>query len=207
MSDREQQYTVLAHLLRPQGRKGELLAEMLTDFPERFSERKAVLLARPDFKGDASFARTIEVIDYWLPTGKNAGRIVLHFAGIDSITSAEGVAGFDVIVPRGQRVALEEDAEYVDELVGCVVYDGGVLVGEIEEIQFPASSDGTRRLAEAAPILTVRSAEGDEILIPFVKAFVQVVDVAAKRIDMVLPVGLVDLYCNGNAGVGPHADD
>ena len=50
-------WIVLAHLLRPQGRKGELLAELLTDFPERFKEQKRVFLAKPDFVGEAAEAR------------------------------------------------------------------------------------------------------------------------------------------------------
>lgn len=197
-----QQYTVLARLLRPQGRKGELLAELLTDFPERFDEREDVFLAPPGFTDVAASARRVRVVSHWLPTGRNAGRIVLHFGGIDTIALAENVSGLDVVVPRLQRVELEDDAEYVDELIGCAVYDGTEFVGVIEEIQFPASSDGTRRLAEAAPILTVRSPESHEILIPFVKAFVRLVDVSAKRVEMTLPAGLVDLYCASSPASG-----
>ena len=44
-------WIVLAALLRPQGRKGELLAELHTDFPERFNEDTRVFLAKADFNG------------------------------------------------------------------------------------------------------------------------------------------------------------
>lgn len=186
-------WIVLAHLLRPQGRKGELLADLFTDFPERFEERRQVFLAPAGFAGDAAQARSIEVTSFWLPVGKNEGRIVLEFVGIDSITLAESLAGLEVIVPGEERTALDDDSVYISELIGCTVYDGSRTVGVVVDVQFPATADGTRRLAEAAPLLEVTSEDGDEILIPFAKDFVVRVDTKTKRIDMELPLGLLDV--------------
>ena len=67
---------------------------------------------------------------------------------------------------------LDDDSVYISELIGCTVYDGSTAVGVIADVQFPATADGTRRLDEAAPLLEVTSADGEEILIPFAKAFV-----------------------------------
>jgi 16S rRNA processing protein RimM len=67
------------------------------------------------------------------------------------------------------------------------------VVGVIADVQFPATADGTRRLDEAAPLLEVASTDGEEILIPFAKAFVVGVDTKAKRVEMTLPVGLLDV--------------
>jgi 16S rRNA processing protein RimM len=186
-------WIVLAHLLRPQGRKGELLGELFTDFPERFEERKQVFLAPTGFSGEAAEARSAEVVSFWLPVGKNEGRIVLQFAGIDTITLAEGLAGLEVLVPDEERMPLDEESVYISELIGCTVYDGSTAVGVIADVQFPATSDGARRLEDAAPLLEVTSEDGDEILIPFAKAFVIGVDAEAKRVDMALPVGLLDV--------------
>jgi 16S rRNA processing protein RimM len=186
-------WIVLAQLLRPQGRKGELLAELLTDFPERFEEQRRVFLAPAGFSGTASEARSAEVVAFWLPVGKNEGRIVLHFAGIESISDAERLAGLEVIVPEEERQPLDDDAVYISELIGCTVYDGAVAVGTVEDVQFPMNSDGTRRLEDAAALFSVRSPEGDEVLIPFAKAFVVAIDTEAKRIDMALPQGLVEV--------------
>lgn len=186
-------WIVLAHLLRPQGRKGELLAELFTDFPERFEERRQVFLAPSGFKGEAAEARSAEVVSFWLPMGKNEGRIVLQFAGIDTITQAEGLAGLEVLVPDEDRMPLDEESVYISDLIGCTVYDGTTVVGTITDVQFPATADGSRRLEDAAPLLEVTSGESDEILIPFAKDFVIGVDAGAKRIDMALPVGLLDV--------------
>lgn len=193
MANSDPSWVVLAHLLRPQGRKGELLADLLTDFPERFEDRKQVFLASEDFSGPVSAARAADVVSFWLPVGKNAGRIVLHFAGIDSISDAEALAGLDVIVPIEERQQLDDESIYISDLVGCTLYDGATAVGVIEDVQFPSTPDGTRKLEEAAPLLEVRSPDGDEILIPFVKAFLVEMNTEAKRVTMSLPVGLVDV--------------
>jgi 16S rRNA processing protein RimM len=125
--------------------------------------------------------------------GKNAGRIVLHFAGVDSIEQAEGLAGREVIVPIGERVPLESGAAYVSDLIGCTVYDGDSLVGVVDDIQFPTTPDGSRRLEEAAALLAISSPEGDEILVPFAGAYIVGVDLAAKWIRMALPEGLTEV--------------
>jgi len=193
-------WIILAHLLRPQGRKGELLADLFTDFPERFETQKRVFLAAPGFEGAVAEARAAEVIAFWLPVGKNEGRVVLQFAGIDSISDAESIAGKDVLIPREERLPLDDESVYISELVGCTVYDGSRPVGIVEDVQFAMSSDGGRRLDDAAPLLEVRSLEGDEILIPFAKAFLVTVNTAAKRIDMTLPAGLVEVNRSGDGG-------
>ncbi|MEO6806962.1 MAG: ribosome maturation factor RimM [Edaphobacter sp.] len=193
MTQSTSSWIVLAHLLRPQGRKGEVLAELFTDFPERFESQRRVYLAAPGFDGEADDARAAEVIAFWLPVGKNQGRIVLHFAGTDSISDAESVAGLDVVVPREERLRLDDESVYISELIGCTVHDGASTVGVVEDVQFAMSADGARRLDEAAPLLTVRSPDGDEVLIPFAKSFLVSVDTEAKRIEMTLPAGLVEI--------------
>jgi 16S rRNA processing protein RimM len=186
-------WIVLAHLLRPQGRKGEVLAELFTDFPERFETQKRVFLAAPGFAGGEAEARSAEVVAFWLPVGKNEGRVVLQFASIDTISDAESIMGQDVLVPRGERLPLDDESVYISELIGCTVYDGPLPIGVVEDVQFAMSADGGRRLDDAAPLLAVRSLEGDEILIPFAKAFLVAVDTEAKRIDMTLPQGLIEV--------------
>jgi len=183
----------LAHLLRPQGRKGEILAELFTDFPERFEDRTCVFLAKPDFVGLESEVRAISVTSHWLPVGRNHGRIVLGFEGIDSINKAEELAGLDVFIPAAERVELEEDAEYISDLIGCVVYDNGEVVGTVTDVEFPTTPDGTRRLAEAAPLLSVLTDVGDEVLIPYVQSFLIELLPEQKRINMSLPTGLIDV--------------
>ena len=186
-------WIILAQLLRPQGRKGELLAELHTDFPQRFENNRRVFLAPPDFNGMPSEAREIEVTSHWLPVGKNQGRIVLKFIGIDSISEAEGIAGLGVLVPLKERMPLDGETNYVSDLIGCTVYDRINPVGVIADILFATTPDGLRRLDETAPTLLLVSPEGDELLVPFAKDFLVAVDLKQRRVDMMLPVGLLDV--------------
>jgi 16S rRNA processing protein RimM len=194
------QWIVLAQILRPQGRRGEVLADLFTDFPERFTEHPQVWLATAGYAEAPPLASDLNAIPqpaniaaHWLPVGKNAGRIVLHFSAIDTIEQAEQLAGKEVLVPRTERIALEPGAAYVSDLAGCTVYDRGNPLGIIESVQFPTSSDGTRRLEDAAPLLAVTSPDGYEILIPYVTAYLRELDLTAKSIHMDLPEGLAEV--------------
>jgi 16S rRNA processing protein RimM len=51
-------------------------------------------------------------------------------------------------------------------LIDCVVFDGEQEVGVVTGVDFPTTPDGTRRLEGAAPLLTVETPNGDEVLIP-----------------------------------------
>ena len=195
------QWTLLARILRPQGRKGEVLADLFTDFPERFASCPDVWLAAPGFSDIEESERPaeqpspepIQIVAHWLPVGRNGGRVVLHFGGVDSISSAEQLAGKEVVVPAEARMPLEPDEAYISDLIGCEVHDGDTLVGTLDDVEFATTPDGTRRLDDAAPLLVVRSTEGGEILIPFAKQYLVELNLAAKRIRMALPEGLTQV--------------
>lgn len=175
----------LARISRPQGRKGEVFAEILTDFPEKFSERKKLWLLGSNASsapGDAA-SREVDLAAHWL----HKGGIVLHFAGVDSISDAEKLAGLIVALPRAQRVALAEDEVHIADLIGCTVFEvtnaEPVAVGPIENVD---------RTAGPVPLLIVKGSKG-EVLIPFAKSFLRKLDLGSRRVEMALPEGLIDL--------------
>jgi 16S rRNA processing protein RimM len=197
----------LARIRRPQGRKGEVFADILTDFPEKFAERRRLWLLPDSDRSNTSAAvagsssppsvtrrpgtsaaalttpREIELANHWL----HKGGIVFHFAGVDSISDAEKLAGLIVAVPRQARVALTEDEVYIGDLIGCTLVDVGsaaaVVVGAIEDVD---------RSAGPVPLLVIGNG-ADEILVPFAKSYLRTVDLEAKRVEMALPDGLIDL--------------
>ncbi len=117
---------------------------------------------------------------------------MLGFEGVRTIEDAEALRGLEVLIPGSAVAELDEDAAYIHELVGCILYNGPVKVGTISEVQFMTSADGRRRLDEAAPLLVV-SLNGEELLIPFVKAFLASLDLERRRVVMSLPEGLISL--------------
>lgn len=179
--DSTAEWVWLARIRRPQGRKGEVFAEILTDFPEKFAERGQVWL----LAGDALTAapRTVKLAAYWL----HKGGVVLHFAGVDSISAAEELTGFIVAIPRAERVALAEDETYISDLIGCTLVDCAgpqpATVGMIEDVD---------RDAGPVALLIVRGAVG-EVLIPFAKSYLKKIDLGARRVEMALPEGLITL--------------
>ena len=189
-------FVTLARLLRPQGRRGELLADLLTDSPEQLQNPEGLFLIGADAETPSPVATRIIVESHWMPTGKNAGRVVVKLAGSDSISDAERFAGMKLMVPAAERPALDEDTFYVSDLVGSTLYDCEVVVGEVVDIEFATTPDGRTRLAEAAPLLAVRlvgsSENGELTLVPFVRAQLLSVDIAARRIVMEIPDGLLE---------------
>jgi 16S rRNA processing protein RimM len=179
-----QDWVWLARILRPQGRKGEVFANILTDFPEKFTERKQLwLLSGTSGAGGGASVREVELLNHWL----HKGGIVLHFAGIDSISAAETLKGLTVAIPRSARAPLADDEVYVGDLIGCTLIDVApaepLLVGEIEEVD---------RSAGPVALLVVNGASG-EVLVPFAKSYLRKIDLTAKRVEMALPEGLVEL--------------
>ena len=186
------EWVTLARVARPQGRKGEVLCDLFTDFPEQFEQRRALFLRQ----GDSAEPRPLRLEEFWLPTGNSAGRIVLKFAESASIADAETLVGGDVVLPASQRVTLDADTFYVSDLQGCVVVntaggDGADELGTVTDVHFPTNTAG-KQLTDAAPILVVTRANGDEVLIPLAKEFLQNPDLANRRLEMRLPQGLVE---------------
>ncbi len=166
-------------MVKPQGRRGEVAAEILTDFPERFAERRRLYGLAPD-----GSRRPLELEGAW----PHKDRIVLKFGGIDSIDGAETLRGWEIQIEREQRVPLEPGSAYVDELIGCSVVVGGPAgaereIGPVAEVQFGAGE---------APLLIVRQG-GREYMIPLAEEYLTELDLDGRRIRMRLPEGMLEL--------------
>ena len=190
--EQEPQWAWLARIRRPQGRKGEVFADILTDFPEKFGDRRRLwLIADPDApRSKISVGpREVDLVAHWL----HKGGIVLHFQQSNSISEAETFAGLIVAIPMAERAPLDAETVYIGDLIGCTLFDvagsAAKEIGKIEDVD---------RTAGPVALLVV-SAEGssDEVLIPFAKSYLRRIDLAEKRVEMALPEGLVDLNANG----------
>src|SRR5271163_4489687 len=102
------EWVLLARIVRPQGRRGEVLADIFTDFPDQFPQRKRLFLRPPD----GSAMRETRVESHWL----HKDRIVLKLFQVDSISEAETLRGCEVLVPGEERIPLDGDAVYVSDL-------------------------------------------------------------------------------------------
>ena len=168
------EFVTLARVRKTQGRRGEVAVDVHTDVPDRFRAGFEVSALLEDGQ-----RKQLEVEDLW----PHKGGLVLKFAGIETISEAEELVGAELQVPCGQRAELEPGWTYVSDLVGCKVFDGSRLVGEVADVSFGAGE---------APLLQVRA--GKKMLdIPYAEAYLVKVDFAAKRIEMQLPEGMLEL--------------
>ena len=192
----------IARLLRPQGRRGELLAEPLSDLPKLFTASKAVFLSSPGASEPSHPDAPVLLEDHWLPTGKNAGRIVLKLEGCDTISQAEVLAGSQLMIPAASLPALPPDTFFVRDLIGCRLFNADQLIGTIVDVEFATGPDGRTRLDDAAPLLAVARDEVESpstdkvepMLVPFIRAWLDDVDLPGRRILMHLPEGLVETF-------------
>jgi 16S rRNA processing protein RimM len=166
---------VIARTLRPWGNKGEVSAEILTDFPERFADVKSVTLRRA---GNDRVA-TIEGHRF------HKGRVLLKFAGASTISDAETLVNFDVVIADDQLFEHAEDDFFYDfQLIGCsVVERAGTVLGEVTRVLH----------TDAGPLLEISRPQASSALIPFIDQFCPDVDVESKQITVELPEGLLDL--------------
>ncbi len=168
------EYITIARVAKTQGRKGEVAAELHTDFPEKFAERKRLFALHKD-----GSRRELQVEDHW----PHKAWIVLKFAGVDDMTAAEALIGCELQIPLAERAELEAGANYISDLVGVKVFDGSTEVGEIKDVQFGSGE---------APTLVVKSGT-KEVLVPYAAVFIKRLDVTGKRLEMELPEGLLEL--------------
>ena len=172
-SPAEDEFVTIARVSKAQGRKGEVAAVLFTDFPERFNERRHLFAL--DNRGQR---REMELEEHWF----HKDRVILKFKGVDSITDAEQLMGWEIQVPLRERVVLEEGTVYVSDLIGCALYDAGREVGKVANVQFGAGE---------APLLVVRGLK--EYLVPLAAEYIEEILPEQKRIEMKLPQGMLEL--------------
>jgi 16S rRNA processing protein RimM len=98
--------------------------------------------------------------------------------------AAEKLRGLEVQVPIEQRAKLDAGSYFVGDLIGCEVWETGAssALGSVRDVEFPGG----------APLLAVDTKDG-EVLVPLAAHFCVHIDVRAKRIEVSLPEGLLDL--------------
>ena len=193
----------LARILRARGNKGEVAVELLTDFPQRLKELKEVFLGDGASDGERGGApRRVGVREFWVDRN-HAGQAVYWFEGCASINEAEKLRGIDVLIPFEQRVVLPAGQYFIEDLVGCSVFelaDGGAMVASSPCLMSEApllmgsviDVQATGEEQAGTPILVV-DVRGEELLIPLAEDICKRVDVVGRRIEVVLPEGLRDL--------------
>ena len=166
---------VVARIARTRGLRGEVVADLLTDFPGRFETLETVIAIAPD-----GSRRSLQIEAHWF----QAKRIIFKFAGYDSIDEARELAGFQLAVPAGDRIELPKDQFYEWELAGCrVETTDGKSIGLVREVMRTGGVE----------ILVVAGDAGGEFLIPMAQEICVEIDIDKKLVRVEPPEGLLEL--------------
>jgi 16S rRNA processing protein RimM len=193
----KQQWVLIARILRPRGNKGEVLAELFTDFPARLNSLSEVYL-----RSGQGEPRLAALKNFWVDRNHPEYGI-FHFAESASIDAAEKFRGFEVVIPLAERVELPAGKYFVSDLIGCTVFatpaaaqrlaspacemeQSPRVLGTVRDVYFPGEG------LAGTPLLQVETPAG-ELLVPLAEDICRSIDVAARRIDVTLPEGLSDL--------------
>ncbi len=178
-------------IVSPQGNKGEVRVYPVSDFPERFKEPGLRWLQYPK----QMTSQPISLLKGRQASGKNL--YMLQFEGIDDRDKAETLRDCKLFVKKSDRPQLEDDEYHVDDLIDLEVFDhrSKELIGIVSDI-FWAGND-LLEVTLTQPISSPDTAKKkklvEKVMIPFVKEIVPVVDLKAKRLEIMPPPGLLEV--------------
>jgi 16S rRNA processing protein RimM len=165
----------IGEIVRAHGLTGAVRVKALTDRPQRFEGLADCIVWDPD--GDTRAARAVERVD------RNQETILMKLAGVEGVQDANALVGRLVAVPERDAVPLPEGQFYPWQLVGCrVETEAGQPVGEVTGLERGPAQD-----------LWVVAAGGRERLVPAVAEIIVALDLAARRVIIRPPEGLLEL--------------
>jgi 16S rRNA processing protein RimM len=164
---------VVGRIGRPHGIRGEVTVETRTDEPDERFAPGAVLSV------DGPVTQLVVERTHW-----HSGRLLVTFEGTHDRNDAEALRGLLLHVERDADETPDDPEEYYDSsLEGCeVTLTDGTPVGTVAEVVHLPSQD----------LLSVRTPDERDVLVPFVSAIVPAVDVVARRIIIDPPPGLLE---------------
>jgi 16S rRNA processing protein RimM len=181
---------VVGRILRPHGLRGELSVEVRTDDPDQRYAAGSVLGTDPPRAGPLTVTSA-----RW-----HSGRLLVSFAEVIDRADAESLRGVWLTVDATQVALPRGPDEFHDhQLTGLtVVTVAGDLVGTVSDV-----------LHYGQALLAVTPAPGTgrqaEILVPFVAAIAVEVDLAAGKLVIDPPAGLLILAPSGTGPDSGHA--
>lgn len=166
---------LVGRVARAHGNRGQVIVNPDTDFADERFKPGNTLLVGP---ADRAERRAIREVRF------HQGRPIVLFEGVETMNDAEALAGNELWMTADAAGPLPEDTYYRHDLVGCDVIDAaGATLGAVRAVE------GTLERS-----YLVVNAEAGDVMIPMVAEFCVQVDLAARRITVQLPDGLLDVY-------------
>ncbi len=168
---------VVGRVVKAHGISGEVVVEVRTDDPDaRFSPGARL-------RGAKRNAPQREfVID---SVREHGGRLLVRLAGVTDRDAADEIRGTLFVVNTDELPPIEDPDEFYDhQLEGLAVRTvDGTAVGTVAEVLH----------TPAGELLSVKTTEGAEVLVPFVSAIVTAVSLDDRLVEIDPPDGLLNL--------------
>lgn len=167
---------VVGRIVKAHGITGEVVVDVRTDDPDGRFVRGNVLRGRAS-RGGAQREFTVDAVR------EHSGRLLVRLAGVTDRDSADALRGTLFLVDSDDLPPITEPDEFYDhQLEGLAVRTvGGQAVGTVAEVLHTAAGE----------LLSVKTPEGREILVPFVTAIVPTVSLADAVVEIDPPDGLL----------------
>ncbi len=164
---------LIGKVLKPRGLKGEVKVEVVTSFPEHFSELKTVIVEK-------NGQRQLHSIGHV----KKANRsVVLKFKDINSVEQAELLRNAELFIEQDQLTVLEQDEYYIHDLIGLNVYDEqDNCLGELIDVESYSGND----------VYILKGMDGKEYMVPATREVIKKVSLSEKRMIIHIMEGLLD---------------
>jgi 16S rRNA processing protein RimM len=162
------EFLIIGRIFAPWGIKGEIKAQVITDFPDRFAHGELVYVDGLPLEIEASRS--------------HKQHLVLKLATVDTRQDAEKLRGKDLCIPGTSMRPLPEDEYYAFQLIDLdVITTEGKPVGRITDIMSTASND-----------VYVVNGESGEIPIPAIDDVVKSVDLEKRQVMIEAIEGLLN---------------
>lgn len=171
----------VGRIARAHGNRGQVIVDPDTDFlEERYKPGSIVYVRREDRHGNSSGTEPMKIT----AARFQRGRPIVALEGIETMNAAEELAGVELRIDPVALQPLPLGSFYQHDLVGCAVETfEGIAIGSVTSVD--GSGVGSR--------LVVQGQSGREILIPLAEEIVVGVHLAARKIVVQPPDGLLDL--------------
>jgi len=171
------EFVDLGKIVSTHGVRGEVKVLPFTNDFERFKKLKKVYI-----RTSLSDYREVDVLGCKILKTT----VALNLAGVISCNDAEKLRNMIISIDKKDVPKLPTDSYYVFDLIGCEIFSSsdGEMIGTIKDVIQTGAND----------VYLVKDTDGDDIMIPAVKEFINSIDIENKKISVTLPTGLLDIY-------------
>ena len=175
----DNEWLIVGLITSPHGINGKVKVKSLSDFEERFTKPGKRWIQK-----EKNNPEELELISGFKQPGKES--FIVSFKEINNRSQAENLKGYKVLVQSDDMPQLEKEEFHLIQLVN-------LNVKSLENKQLRVIGKVVNLENEKNNLLVIKLLNNKEVLIPFVKEIVPVVDIKNNFLIIEPPIGLLEL--------------